>query len=89
MKSTPGPWKYGSTLTDGLAVMANEGLICVPILAIASENRANAALVSAAPELLEALEAALPLLRAYADGGWLSATLKAERATAKAKGEVK
>lgn len=44
----------------------------------------NAALISAAPDLLEALKAALPLLKAYESSEWKSVLDMAQKAIVKA-----
>lgn len=56
-KYTPGPWKYGGNLkTGGVAVTGTSGLICETLADITDDHRANARLIAAAPELLEALK---------------------------------
>lgn len=55
---TPGPWRYGRTLNNGLSVFSKVEVGSPDhIVAVAEENTANARLIAAAPELLEALDA--------------------------------
>lgn len=57
MKRTPGPWKYGRTLTHGLAVFSNVTVGSPEhIVAIAEDNVDNARLISASPDMLESLQ---------------------------------
>lgn len=51
-------------------------------------QKENALLIAAAPDLLEALKFALPLLKAYDSGDWAEAVLRAQKAIAKAAGGV-
>jgi hypothetical protein len=53
------------------------------------EMRANATLISAAPELYEALEEALADIRCYYGTTYLNQHAKAEAALTKARGETK
>ncbi len=96
-KHTPGPWADGDTRHIMAAVGNNSVLIAevhhaihdTPLLT-KEQGRANAALISAAPEMLEALESALALI----ESGTLrishdvdtSAVSKVKSAIAKAKG---
>jgi len=102
-KHTPGPWKIGSEQTDGLGryaqVQSSEEFgdivarVCVAHNANHTLNRsgrANARLIAAAPELLEALELILPYLTDGEDAGDEATALApiVRAAIAKAKGEA-
>ena len=71
-KHTPGPWQISkksidAVVTDAGNYVADCGLsIVIPD----DEQRANARLIAAAPDMLEALEeiARLPIARTYPDG---------------------
>ena len=76
-KHTPGPWKYDSTW--GL-IEYGKTQIC----ALHSGNKANAYLISACPDMLEALQA---ICDAFGDQDSLLID-QAKAALAKAKGEA-
>lgn len=85
-KHTPGPW----VINGGEWVDAENNSVC----RIVSNIPANAALISAAPEMLEALESALErigILLKRADlldeRNAIATVLKIENAIAKARGE--
>lgn len=60
---TPGPWIYGtSTGTPGFQFFVDGDSSLVADVAARPEAETNARLISAAPELADALEAALPKL---------------------------
>ena len=89
-KHTPGPW-----LPLGAAVIAEAEGIHVPAICHVNygpANEANVRLISAAPDLLEALEAMTNEYHAVREGqGWhyeLESITKARAALAKAEGEV-
>ena len=87
-KHTPGPWKV--FFTYNVQAKAERSVANCNTLSsngpdweqIKDENQANAYLIAAAPELLEACEAALPFI----DQPVIVAKIKA--AIAKARGEV-
>lgn len=57
-KHTPGPWEYAPTAgheTHGQSVVYNDGLS----IAIVYDGEANARLIAAAPDLLQACKAAV------------------------------
>lgn len=85
-KYTPGPWSVGSGSAFQASIYAgrlNIGFACEEYGRIDSSTAAaNARLIAAAPELLEALEAMLD-----EDDGGMAAN-KARTAIAKARGEV-
>ncbi len=101
-KHTPGPWEIGCEQTDGLGryaqVQSSEEFgdivarVCVAHKANHTLNRsgrANARLIAAAPELLDALQ---EIVSAADGSGWdqLDAGFsKARAAIAKAKGEAR
>jgi hypothetical protein len=66
-KHTPGPWKYNSKLSGsenhrGFYITANRGMTIGelhPLDPDGDEGKANARLISAAPDLLESLKAIL------------------------------
>ena len=77
-KHTPGPWAYHNTPTPFIYVNAGGLPICQIYTSTAhgqsmGEQFANARLIAAAPELLEALQAVLrsfPTDRDMRDAGW-------------------
>lgn len=86
-KHTPGPWTFKGRTVRGPHPRDPEGRTRIVVNAIwdrgtyVGEAEANARLIAAAPELLEALEIALDCA---GDAWWAE---KAEAAIAKAKGE--
>jgi hypothetical protein len=58
-KHTPGPWKQGSTHPEN--VSAGSALVCTTLSRgrFNDEQKANARLIAAAPDLLEALQTML------------------------------
>jgi hypothetical protein len=82
---TPGPWKQGSTHPEN--VNAGSALVCTTLSRgrFNDEQKANARLISAAPELLDALKDALCALECC--GKDYPAASKARTAIAKAIGE--
>lgn len=92
-KFTPGPWFVNRNSVDCGAgkisiEVAGDYFICQVDESVSQE--ANAALIAAAPELLQALEAMLNADRAYEYGGYteseLAAINQARAAIAKARG---
>ena len=86
---TPGPWIH--ELDDGANIRCTDGYaICDMAYEYSSiprdELEANARLITAAPELLEALNATLAVFRANGDNFGKAAQLKARAAIAKATG---
>lgn len=83
-KHTPGPWEIfgSSTLNITGKAMAKGRKVC-SINATQDEDRANAALIAAAPEMLEALERVFRDLPANYDGPMME---QVESAIKKAKG---
>lgn len=80
-KHTPGPWEILSTLE----ICSGNKDIC-ELKGWMNEDQANARLIAAAPDLLEALKL---MVDTYDNGGWPSSTLVIARAAIdKAKGEV-
>jgi hypothetical protein len=85
-KHTPGPWTVGDS-GGYLNQMKIEPAIGV-VYGAGEEIQANAHLIAAAPELLEALQELKEELFQHAEGNYLRPFLdKAEAAIAKAKGE--
>jgi hypothetical protein len=85
MTHTPGPWRKG-LCGD---IVTEDGRIIAQIFWPRSAAHANARLVAAAPDLLEALEKTLfPLKTAALRGshGAENAFIRAEKAIAKARG---
>lgn len=93
-KHTPGPWKYSAYFSGydsfhrDFSLNAGDveiigGCGCCGSPTISSE--ADARLIAAAPELLEALEALQPYVLHLPDGAPIKETIRA--AIAKAKGE--
>lgn len=60
-KHTPGPWKVASTQAKEVHNV-KIGVVARPSGRTFQEMEANARLIAAAPEMLEALKACLPLL---------------------------
>ena len=63
-KHTPGPWHYEHIGQDGWGISSNnlEGIAIVPHSLNMTHDEANARLIAAAPDLLQALEAIAPIL---------------------------
>ena len=86
---TPGPWActYTSNHAHDYRITRANGLK-LPLVVIAndhSEQRANARLIGAAPDLLEALQNALEVIENEGDAFWTDVADKAHAAIAKAK----
>lgn len=84
---TPGPWqisRHGDVIArDALIVVAGDG-----ILGSGQEQAANARLIASAPELLEALEGLLALIKLAPDDAFVAggdATAQARAAIEKAR----
>lgn len=63
MKHTPGPWNYNEGTRD--VIVSKNGyndVLIAQLYKIGSQHEANARLIAAAPELLEACKAALEVL---------------------------
>lgn len=90
-KPTPGPWRMiDRPSREGFCVNGPEYVICPDICAASLEQRrANAALIAAAPELLEALRDLANVVEAEALYYWTTkpSYIAARAAIAKAKGE--
>lgn len=94
-KHTPGPWKYGIELSSRSgewlisfdAGYRGRGICIAETRPGTGHEEANARLIAAAPELLEALEEAVCALEVC--GKDYRATEIARTAIAKAKGETK
>ena len=88
-KHTPGPWTTGRAINA--VDMGKFSFIC-PFGANSADQvaeiKANACLISSAPDLLAALEAIIKMIGPYAGQGRMDAEISAARAAiAKAKGE--
>jgi hypothetical protein len=85
-KNTPGPWRV---LTDTLGIQFNvwgdEGPVCA--VSSCREALANASLIAAAPDLLNAVDHLLTLVKQLHHGGKNIIISMAEAASAKARGE--
>ena len=84
IKHTPAPWKVILSPTQIVTndkVIANINKVCSDF----GESQANARLIAAAPELLEALEAVLD--GGYIDYGFQSVIDKVKNAIKQAKGK--
>ena len=97
-KHTPGPWQTDQAEHDApyqdIRIHAGKGSICsvwiddAPLHDYNAEQRANARLIAAAPELLEALRTAVDHLEGMPDQEDVAAcVVKARAAIAKATGE--
>lgn len=85
-KHTPGPWHanpYVHASVHGFAVYADR--ICMDKLADEIQSEANARLIAAAPELLEALKQAVNLLETEVRPAWEQTHFR--KIIAKAEGE--
>lgn len=90
IKHTPGPW---ALTEDGLGIKAGFNFVSVMTNRWKGESKANAHLIAAAPELLEALKFAYELLQ-HAQEGNLNINIAAglqrsHEAIAKAEGSIK
>ena len=88
-KHTPGPWTTGRAINA--VDMGKFSFIC-PFGANSADQvaeiKANACLISSAPDLLAALEAIIKMIGPYAGQGRMDAEIAAARsAIAKARGE--
>lgn len=76
MKSTPGPWQISDAFDDGNGCVVENGtrMICECYEdgePSTDEDRANARLIAAAPDLLAALEKIAEVCNGYGDeAGW-------------------
>ena len=98
-KHTSGPWVFDEVRTDcgrafriGSGEMLTAGKGCCIIYDDYpgnpdNERKANARLIAAAPDLLEALERSLNWLASYPGGGAIGVYDQARAAIAKARGE--
>jgi len=91
-KHTPGPWR-----TTGLNVRSGDALVAVIVDHWADEKtpepekEANARLIAAAPDLLDALKTMVMAFHTYApktDGAEYNCVIEAHAAITKAKGEA-
>ena len=82
-KHTPGPWTY-EQISNNAYVIDENGSAVMLYRNPDDEMKANASLIAAAPELLEALEWAVD--NPHDDAYWIS---QARAAIRKAKGEIK
>ena len=89
-KHTPGPWQVGHFDSNMICDSDGANRGCAPIARVegtAAERRANARLIAAAPELLEALRGLLDPAT-NEDGEWYRQAREAARAAiAKAEGK--
>lgn len=94
---TPGPWRLGPIHSDGsFAIHSNKGSIvhAIPFGSTLQDRDANARLIAAAPEMLEALELVHQALADYCDEHDGKHAVRPEtqsllfRLIAKAKGEL-
>ena len=83
---TPGPWHCVVSPVNGKTIFVQHGDEVVASFPVFSDVEANARLISAAPELLEALEFAAAYLRKQNDAHAASALCHASAAIAKARG---
>jgi hypothetical protein len=98
-KHTPGPWKIGAPPPNGeQTIGTQQGLmVAVATTGANTPTEANARLIAAAPELLEALRELHTIVNlAIADGDWIvdgacdpdACMMRAEDLIAKATGET-
>ena len=90
VKHAPGPWEVGSTIESGTQAIIHDGDSVLAILTTIPPNPANARLIAAAPDLLEALRKMTDMVEAEVLGPeWLWAheiIAEARAAIAKARG---
>jgi hypothetical protein len=85
MKHTPGPWTYYPESDSSCsAIVAPGAFVCE---FIESPNEANARLIAAAPDLLEALEDCLRVVEFLASDSCPTTIQNAKAALAKATGD--
>lgn len=89
---TPGPWTHiGQGDITGVETNGtNHGPVdvcCVYLRTVPGRTEANARLIAAAPDLLEALQRSLSWLSSYRGGGAMGCYDQARAAIAKALGE--
>lgn len=65
MRHTPGPWRYEEGTKTIRNVPGNHWLSTMDSWDGAVDHKANAALIAAAPELLEACEKVLDIVNSY------------------------
>jgi hypothetical protein len=85
MSYTKGPWKVGKDIAAAGQIMSLEGLRIARTTHARPERDANTRLMSAAPELLEAL---IDCVDALEDGHWQETKRRALAAIAKATGDT-
>lgn len=66
-KHTPGPWTFGYYGCSGYCIQGGGQHIATSILYKKDGGEANARLIAAAPELLEALQRTTEMCESYAD----------------------
>lgn len=91
MKHTPGPWEVGSTIESDTQAIIHDGDSVLAILTTIPPNPANARIIAAAPDLLEALRKMADMVEAEVLGpewAWAHEIIaEARAAIAKATGE--
>ena len=85
---TSGPWHVGSATEFRNQIGIEPTIGCVYGDIKGKETKANARLIAAAPELLEALKRSLSWLSSYPGGGAINVYDQAQQAIAKATGEA-
>lgn len=69
-KHTPGPWFVATSMSGKMAIAQKEDMYSIALIEKwRAEHGANAKLIAAAPELLEALQSVLPYLKAVGTNG--------------------
>lgn len=88
-KHTPGPWRIGTPPPNGQQTIGtDQGLmVAVATTGAGVQTKANAHLIAAAPDLLEALQALMDDNSALDGMYWADCCDKARAAIAKATGE--
>lgn len=93
MSHTPGPWTYDDESVTGSVWSGNApsgawptGVCVASVLGDSAESEANARLIAAAPELLEALEECLEWIRQNGRPPTSELRQRVENAIAKARG---
>lgn len=89
MKHTPGPWLIENTKTGGTWINTSFAGFSICHLIGQPEIKANAALIAAAPEMLEALEVCISQIEEFSTGidSKRFAIQIAKEAIAKSRGE--
>jgi hypothetical protein len=87
-KHTPGPWKVSGGGNAPVIQAQDDTWICTSCAPTKEEARNNARIIAAAPDLLEAANSALKLLRGSGFTESTGAVIQLKAAIAKAEGNL-